>query len=366
MKRTLLCVLMLAVSAVPVPTGAVLGDRWRTHQKTGEIGLHLIEPVGEADTWFFGDRGAWGEPPVALHWDGRGIEEVALPGGIRGTVYDADFASADDGWAVGMGHDSEVFVLRWDGDAWRLAKRAPAESGVLGVKALGRGAVLVTGVLRGEFRREDTEVNWEFDGRSWTEEEADFGLDALSGEYALRRTSTGQALVRWDGGRWTDVPVDALPEPAENPLEGDGEVELGLLESGPSGEVWLTAEQYSAEETAVTHLLHWDGERWRRERVPLPSAHSSADLIASDGRGGLWVAAGSTGLLYDSEGSFGYEDNSGAPLLYHRLPSGGWKSVRTDADFADMALVPGTDALWAVGDHGFWDESAVFARGRAR
>ncbi|WP_106397840.1 hypothetical protein [Actinocorallia populi] len=352
MRRAFLGVLLLAVGAVPGPAGAA-APRWKVHQKiSGDVFLDRVEAVGEGATWFFGFDDAL--RPTSLRWDGKKIKKVAFPRKAKGFLLGADFASADDGWAVSWSRGPEfgvdIFVLRWGGKAWKLAKHESVQGAAPEIKALGRGRVLVTGI----FKNGDTELNWWFDGRTWTEKKAKLRLHDFSGRYALGWRPAGQSLVRWDGKRWTKVRVGALPERVKGQR-----VELDLLEARSPKEIWLTAARYSNKTSAVTYLLRWDGERWRRERVPLPSVHSSIDRIASDGRGGLWAIGSGRGLLQGVDGP-------GEPLLYHRLPSGKWRSVKNGGAFSDMARVPGTTSLWAVGGRQALGTSAVFTYGKAR
>ncbi len=352
MKKLLGCVLPLVVLLLATASDGAAVSRWRVHQETGKFLVDLIETVGRGDTWFFGERLGvdW---PASFHWDGRRIREVPLPRGIKGIIHDVDFVSADEGWAVGSWYIGEVlFVLRWDGKAWKVVRRESETDGFPQVKALGGGAALVTGVSESE--DENTEVHWKFDGRTWTEEESELVLSDFSRQYALGSRPAGQELLRWNGKVWTRVPVDVLPES----IKGH-EVALGELEDGPTGEIWMTVEQYTSDESAATHLLHWNGGYWSRELVPLPSVHSHVSLISSDGRGGLWLSGHSGGLLWD-------ENPPGSPFLYHRLPSGQWEAVATNKTFYDMALVPGTTSLWAAGRYGFWDTEAVFTSGSPR
>lgn len=352
MKRRLLCALVLAVSALPASAGAA-EPRWKIRQKvSGDVLMDQVEPLGKADTWFFGTGFAGPGPdfayrPMASHWDGRRIKEVPLPREVAGSVSDVDFASANDGWAVGLGNGMEVFVLRWDGRAWRLVRREPVRSAWPQVKALGRGTALVTGFSN----TKGVESSWTFDGRAWSEEKDRLHLSDFSRQYALSLGRV-ETLARWNGRNWTKIRVGALPKPAKG-----HPVWLSLLEARSAREIWVVAERHSGEESAVTYLLRWNGRRWKRERIPLPSVHSSANVITSDGRGGLWVTASSKGLVQ-------VEGGQGRPLLYHRLPSGKWKLVKTGKNLWDVARVPGTTSLWAIGISGM--TQAIFTYGKAR
>jgi hypothetical protein len=61
------------------------------------------------------------------------------------------------------------------------------------------------------------------------------------------------------------------------------------------GDIW-----FFGDGTDKPVVAHWNGKRWTRERVPLPTSHSGPWTIAADGHGGLWMN-GNTGALYDSE-----------------------------------------------------------------
>lgn len=240
-------------------------------------------------------------------------------------------------------------VLRWDGRAWRIVRQGTVPGTTHPqIKALGGGAVLVTGLTP----TQDTHLEWRFDGRAWKDVRTKVDLHSHSGRYAIGHYPDRQDLARWTGKRWQRFRVGARP-----PMDGDDVLHLSLLEAASAKRIWVVATGISGEgEVRGTFLLRWDGARWRRERVPLPSARAAVRRIAADGRGGLWLSGTVAG---SSAGA------AARPLLYHRSASGAWKKVRTTTSFADLARVPGTAAHWALGSRGY-DFLGLFTRGGRR
>jgi hypothetical protein len=347
LKRKLTCVLAAAVVGLPSPAMAT-EPVWKIQKKTGDVHFYQVKAVGEGDTWFFGDQ--YNSAPsgldfgTAYHWDGRKTVKVPLPRQFRnGSIYDADFAAPDDGWLVGSTHDRfRLIVAHWDGKTWKLVRDRlpdynPGYRDEPSVTALGSGRVLVTGIVKRDKPRTVT-----FDGKTWSEGTDTLHLRDFSQQYALSHEAGGRpGLRRWDGTHWNKVTVGALPKHSKS-----HPVDFQVLHVASHDNIWVVARR-ALEEGTATYVLHWDGRTWKRERAPLPSPHAWIEQIVPDGRGGFWASG--------DDGSGYFEDPTGEPVLYHRLPSGKWTKIKLKGmEFSDMAAVPGTTSLWAVGgiDHG--------------
>ncbi|MGP4022377.1 hypothetical protein [Actinomadura sp. 3N407] len=164
-----------------------------------------------------------------------------------------------------------------------------------------------------------------------------------------RSTGCGDRTVaHYDGRSRRAVPTgDALPPDVPQPDEGGPYqcVHLRDVLATSRRDVWVTGSVYRSdgadhsEERPV--LAHWDGRTWRGEDVPgrwLP------ERLASDGRGGLWIAG--------SDDPYGPTPED-TPLT-HRAADGTWRTAAIDAGgrtarIRDLALIPGTRSLWGVG-----------------
>ncbi|ROO86601.1 hypothetical protein EDD29_4174 [Actinocorallia herbida] len=357
MKRTL-CLLLPAVLTAPfAATPAVAAPEfWKTHLESPDYDLDRVESFGKADTWFYGEAVVVGEQAPVWHWNGKRLVKTKLPAAFEGSLADVDFAARTNGWAVGFDREpsgrAKVVVLRWNGKKWRIVRKGNTgtrSSGGPAIKVLGGGAVVVTGLSRGK-----TLLQWRFNGKTWKEVETKADLTAFSGRYAVGVFGNGPGLARWTGKSWKRVKVGALPAVGAKDF-----LEMEHVEAASAKDVWVTADVYKADETGGTYVVHWNGERWKRIRVPIPVTGVVHD-IASDGRGGLWVAAEPANRDIDTVGT--------TTRLLHRLPSGKWKQMPTDVLAFGLARVPGSTALWAVGERlpsGPLNVHGIFTRGGA-
>ncbi|MDX6740701.1 hypothetical protein [Actinocorallia sp. A-T 12471] len=348
MKRALCLLLPAAVAAPLVAAPAEAAPEfWKTFRKTDRALLERVESFGKGNTWFYGYAVNAGASPVLWQWNGKKLVKTKVPGAFKGGVADVDFSSRTNGWAVGynitQSGATKVSVLRWNGKAWRIVREAATEALFPQVKILGGGAVVVTGITRGE----ETLLEWRFDGRAWTEVETGTWLTGFSGNYALGSFDNGQDLARWTGKAWKRVKVGARP---------GGFSVLDRLEVRSAKEIWLTAETLKADGSGTTHVLRWDGKRWTRAKVPVPAKGAVLD-IAADGSGGLWVTVDPAGRSVSGVGK--------KTLLLHRLPSGKWGKTSTKVLARGIARVPGTRSLWAIGTL-LPRTEGIFTRGGAR
>ncbi|HUY44260.1 MAG TPA: hypothetical protein VMV92_00825 [Streptosporangiaceae bacterium] len=124
----------------------------------------------------------------------------------------------------------------------------------------------------------------------------------------------------------------------------------GSVAASSASNVWAASTNGAA-------VDHWDGRRWSRVTSGIPAA-ALLGPIASDGRGGLWLYAGSP---------------ADKPFLAH-YRNGKWTraavpaAARGAVSVAAPALIPGTHTLWAVsgvgvGAFGTSEGAAILAYG---
>lgn len=365
--------LSAAVTAVTPATATAQADgqadggrAWRvvdTRPHPGGDGLLTVAASGRRNVWVFGGADSEDGPtrPVARRWAGGAWHDVALPDEVVGSIDAADASSARNVWAIAdHGDVGPSYALRWDGGAWTVSRTWDRRF-TTDVVTTGRRNVWVFGYSRAGVGA----GTWHFNGKRWRK--ADLGDllpergSAVSARDiwavgARRLAGCGDRMVaHYDGESWSEVPTgDALPPDVPQPEEG-GPYQCVFLRdvlAASSKDVWVVGTVYRSwddrsEEEPV--LAHWDGRTWRREHIPggwLPRR------LASDGRGGLWVAGWSP---WDGP-------TPDATPLMHRAPNGTWRTTPIDAGdragrIVELGHVPGTRRVWGVGQVETPDES---------
>jgi hypothetical protein len=191
---------------------------------------------------------------------------------------------------------------------------------------------------------------WHYNGHSWTK----FGgvANGIEGGSALSASniwatgsihSPGDSLAHYNGTRWSRVSAPALKNAQFNDIVAVSR-----------GNVWAVGEPAGSITSGL--VVHWDGRRWRKIAVPWQVQPRS---VISDGQGGLWMTA--------SSGSSGPGQVS---WVLHRSKSGRWTRTRISTGapggLNDLALDPGTHAVWGAGDAATkaGSDAVIFADGR--
>jgi hypothetical protein len=276
---------------------------------------------------------------VVKHWNGRRWTSVPageLDGLSPGIVA---ASSASDAWLF---QSDPAAALHWNGASW-TKRTVPAWAFVnfglggayLYAADLGAGNVWVFDQADYSASRKAAYAARYHDGR-WTKSY----LPALPYEvtgvsrndiWASGITKDGQGravLMHWNGHRWSAVDFPRRTAPGEP---------NGLAVTSPNS-VWLS--WVPAKSGAAQYVLHWTSRGWAK--VNLPSGDNNLSL-AGDGHGGLWATAVGPGRKQ-------------AKLFLH-WTAGHWSTSHVpDAPgmqmggVAELALIPGTRSLWAIGD----------------
>jgi hypothetical protein len=89
------------------------------------------------------------------------------------------------------------------------------------------------------------------------------------------------------------------------------------------------------------HLLHWNGHRWSKVRMP---TGRTGYLFAGDGHGGLWVSGFGRAPAYKQ-------------TFLHRTSAGRWSAFgvplrngESPGNVSELSLIPGTTSLVGVGN----------------
>ncbi|MEW2354391.1 hypothetical protein [Spirillospora sp. NPDC029432] len=349
---TLACAVLLGLGAAP----AAAGTGWQVaHTSPGfpqdEFGD--IAATGPDDAWAVGSGpccGAPGEPQKISRWDGTAWRDVAAPAPPGATSYatltHVGASSPRNAWVFGIDGNGLTYGHRWDGTAWRTsvfeeyarihdtAVTGPRSAWVVGMRPTADG---------------EEPVSRRWDGQGWTVAPMPVPAQAVSDPPRGRPWAIGQGegqpvvAMRWTGSAWRTVP---LPKPE---LPPDVDAYPGDILALAPDDIWASAVLGKGESVWPGAVLwHWNGRRWRQVRIDAP--RDSVERLASDGRGGLWIASTnvheSSYLLHYSKGR----------VTRHPAPLGDGTAANVQA----IARVPGTGTVLAAGRlHG--DNSGAWA-----
>ncbi|WP_092653461.1 hypothetical protein [Actinopolymorpha singaporensis] len=320
----------------------------------GQADLTGVVAFGPSDAWAVGYTG--GNSTVStltLHWDGTRWLRIPSPNrsarenwlfGVAGT-------SPNDVWATGydIGPDGKhrTLVLHWDGARWRIVPSPTVEgqdATLNKVVALSpTNAWAVGSTIAWPFTGRTLVQHW--DGRTWstvaspspgTDGLGSFLLDvaATSADdvWAVGDYDTGDGTMRtlterWDGTRWTVV---------KSPAPGEGSL-LSSVATGPRGQVWSVGwQQDGAEQTPL--VLRWDGDAWSAVDMSGLPADASLGDVRVVGSNDIWTVGSQAGQTLAAHWNGD---------TWTASPSASPGSVANA--FADVATIPGTNCLWAVG-----------------
>jgi hypothetical protein len=290
-------------------------------------GYSAVVALGSADAWVFGGTNPGGtSSPTAEHWDGQHWRASSLPAGLSGFVVEADASSARNIWAVGDG-----YALRWDGARWVVARTwsAGQATSVVAISPEDDWVFGSTGVSG-----EPGIGAWHYAGHSWTQvtgvAAAIYRASAVSATdiWAVALGSGGGSVLNYDGSDWDPVPAPTL---AGTQLDD-------ILAQSPTS-VWVSAISPASGPDGHLVLAHWNGRAWTRFTAPWPV--QQAERLAPDGTGGIWIPAVAAG--------------SAQTWVLHLTRAGRWNRDEIDVKsgtglgVGDLALIPGTRALWGAG-----------------
>ena len=332
---------------------------WHTAQvlrHCGNDSLESVTAVGADDAWAIGAPN-WSGSGCLIdleYWNGQAWRRVAVPrdvglGLTLGFSYPIAAASGTGAWIFPglFGHIRNSYftynyALHWNGRSWQKS-RFPAELIVSQAEDFGPRNVWAFGEV---YAHEGVLVPYvaRFNGRTWRRVSMPGGPLAVSAVSASdmwaigpsarteARPLTRQTLIamHWDGRRWRTLSVPRVK------LAGFGSYFTAAnVAADGSGGLWWSYGVTAPSSTAPTRsaLLHWHDGRWTT--ITGPRGMPAADLMTPDGRGGVWLVAGSYWFQYD-DGQWGRRAVF-APAGYNLTVFG-------------IAWVPGTTSVWAVGE----------------
>lgn len=216
-------------------------------------GYSVILRTGRQDAWALGGTNPGGNSrPVAVQWNGRTATPAALPSGLTGFITDAAATSARNVWAVSA---YGQYLLHWNGQAWRLARRWH-RGPITGLAVLSARNVWIFGTTPGGLSGTGT---WHYDGQSWRRvagQAADiYRASAVSWHdiWAITANGTRDSVIRYGGRNWRAVPGGRA-------LTG---VSMRDILAISDRDVWVVGTQTAKGATRLV-LAHWNGRTWIR------------------------------------------------------------------------------------------------------
>ncbi len=282
--------------------------------------LTLVAP-SQHQAWALGGSDNYSGHPIAARWTGGKWRYAPLPAGLHGDLVAASASSTGNVWAVSQ---LGQVVLHWNGHRWLVAKswHISSEVQLTGVIALSPTNVWVFG--SGGFT--GGLGTWHYSGHSWKHltSGAANGItkaSAVSGSniWAIgSRNAPQDSIVHYSHGRWQFQTAAALANHQFN----------GILSISASS-VWAYTGPAAGQPSGI--LLHYNGTRWSRVRIPGKASKYGQLLgISADGHGGFWL---------ESQHS-----------ILHRTAAGRWASPRANPEHVfTLSLIPGTSTVLAPG-----------------
>jgi hypothetical protein len=322
------------------PAAGAIASGWRVIRVLGpaDNALNSVAPISRAQAWAGGWELVGGfEEPVTYHLAGGKWHKLVPPGGRGVFVNSLSATSASNVWAT---ESDAPTVLKLGRHGW-VAHAIPA----------GRDQILIDGgVTTGPtgnwalYYDETTGKGYasRFDGKRWHRQllpvpataDSDYGLvsaSSASNIWALAFAGGKPAALHYNGKKWRITTFPAGLAAKSLTLSPEQ-----ILAVSPTS-VWVSIATSSVKPGPLV-LLHWNGKRWSKVAGKSRPAATLPGPMASDGRGGVWMAA--VGGLSTSPG-----------LLLLHYSGGRWSADKVPAykghllGIGALHLIPGTRSV---------------------
>lgn len=330
-----LAALLVAVDPVAKPATSFS----RTHAAASRCGWQIdpykvrgeldgLTAINRNDVWAVGGADTDDSRPLALHWLGQGWRRVAVP--MRqdpSSLNAADFATPNDGWAVGGE------AAHWDGRRWTIVPTPGLSFYLEDVAALRKDDAWAVGSSGDGVHAYAAAGHW--NGRRWVDMATpDVGQSLLRAVAVISRNNvwavgnkTDRTLIEhWDGKHWRKVPNPAAPRG-----------EFADIAAVSARDIWAVGDYGPPGANEVRPLIeHWDGTKW--SVVSSPVRRASLKSVAALSTRDIWVSGGRETATYGA-------------ILAHRLGAT-WRLVQTPHIKGHRSLLiaaAGRDDIWAVG-----------------
>jgi hypothetical protein len=284
--------------------------------------------TGKTSGWTFLSNGTTYQRTGATRW-----KKVASPGGTAVTVGAAGASSPSNVWVAGGSPGTGTKVYRWNGVRWSLAKSLPSGAVITGLSVLGPNDVWLFGGLG----KTGEDGVFHFNGRTWTQVAASLeGGSALSDRSVWGFNTT--QIAHYDGRKWTATSVAKLLPAVPRGSKASSYL-TNVIALAPNN-VYATGEDANPL-TGPAVLLHYNGRSWSRVAASAGFISAPGNQLASDGKGGLWIAAQHPGVASNEGSNARLIHYSAAKLTIAALPTGGFAG--------SVSRIPGTAEALAAG-----------------
>ncbi len=185
-----------------------------------------------------------------LKWDGKSWSPFVGSRNLPHSLLAVKFLAPNDGWAVG----GSGLILHWDGARWNNVP-SPTEYDLYGLAFVSPQLGWAVGGRSGDIAYGDNPdriiLNW--NGRTWEKVTSpissplNWGLVSIGMSSAQDGWAVGDyIMLRWDGSRWQEYPSAF-------------DIEFQAVVSLSSQDAWIVGDDYTTHEGVI---LHWDGNQW--------------------------------------------------------------------------------------------------------
>lgn len=296
--------------------------------------------------------------PLAEHWNGTQWRLVpSTETRSSSGLLAVSAVSTNDAWAVGF-TGTRTLIERWNGSSWQIiASPSVGQSDILeGVQALSTNNVWAVGVSNNYNGAVSKTLIEHWDGMSWTivsspnrgDGDDLHAIAALAPNdiWAVGDNDTSTALAEhWDGSQWHIVSTPSLGTYAR----------LSSVSAFAANNIWAVgfADTSSGYQTLVEH---WDGASWSIISSPSPGLYDDMlNAITVVTAHDIWAAGSYKTAHYPL-------DNISFMLHWNGAR---WNVVKTPNPgsylyfLVGLAQVPGSGALWAVGDWQYHNTATI-------
>jgi photosystem II stability/assembly factor-like uncharacterized protein len=250
------------------PVGSVLmhwdGSAWNRLTSPTSRPLYAVKMISATDGWAVGKYGArW-------HWDGSTWSDFTDYADFVG-LYDIDFTSANDVWAVGYDQSYDGKIEHWDGSTWSSFSGPGCQ--FRSVSAISADDVWIVGQYA-----EKIDYVWYYhplrahwDGSIWT-------VTIIAGNNALNDVDMVSSNEGWDVGR-------GILEHYTGSWEifySDPPVGFGILisiEMLSATDGWIVG---GPDDNDYGVIFHWDGINWTVIDNPASRQLISVDMLSTN------------------------------------------------------------------------------------
>jgi hypothetical protein len=290
---------LAVVQAAASPAGATPASKagWRVIRTIGpdNTDLYVIAAVRNHPSWLGGGALApAGQFYAAVYRLTTGpLHQTALSTQLGSGVNGLSATSRTNVWASVQGTAHGPQVDRLTSRGWHPYSFAIGTDDILLAPVVTTGPKN-TWVLTEDFTTKIA-YGYRFNGSTWHRRKLPAAPDANSSIgyvtasasndiWALTSAGSQPASMRYNGSKWQVISFPAKLGPAAADLGPQQ-----ILAVSPK-DVWATFSPNATTGTGTLVLLHWNGRRWSKITGKLPNA-SLTGAIASDGTGGVWLAA---------------------------------------------------------------------------